>query len=333
MNYDAELYRAIEDEYEEIRRKNELDLQRRREEVFQSVPEIEKVDNEIKQLGLKLYKIALSGEDVELQVKSLRESQKRLLEKRGALLIEHGYAPTELSMRYTCSACQDTGAVGTSVCECYRRKLIQKAYEASNLSSQLADQSFDTFDLSLYSSQPEGTWPVSPKEHMEGILNTCKKFVENFDTSGDNLLFYGAPGLGKTFLSTCIAKELIKKGHSVIYETAYQTFSMLESMKFRRTEDYEKLKFKVDKLYTCDLLILDDLGSEFSTQYTNATLFDILNSRLISGKKTVLNTNLSVSDFETKYSERVVSRILGNYVLLHFIGKDIRLIRSINRLS
>ena len=333
MAYDAELYREIEAEYEDIRRQNEADLEERRARVFQAVPEAEKIDNEIKMLGLKLYKIALSGGDVAQQVRDLRSEQKRLLLKREALLIENGYAEDELSERFLCAKCRDTGAVGTDLCDCYKRKLVLKAYEQSNLSSQLRHQSFKTFDLSLYSDEPGEQFGVSSRAHMKGILDTCLRFVNNFNKTNQNLLFWGAPGLGKTFLSTCIAKELIKKGYSVIYETAYQTFSMLEELKFRRTDDRDQLKFKVDKLYTCDLLILDDLGSEFSTQYTNAALFDILNSRLISGKKTVINTNLSVAELEEKYSERVVSRILGHFLVLHFIGNDIRLEKSVNDLK
>lgn len=333
MAYDAELYREIEAEYEDIRRQNEVDLAERRERVFKNVPEAFDVDNEIKMLGLKLYKIALSGGNVQQQVKNLRTQQKQLLSKRDALLVENGYATDELSERFLCAKCRDTGAVGTELCDCYKRKLVLKAYEQSNLSSQLKNQSFKTFDLSLYSDEPSENFGISPREHMKGILNTCLSFVNNMNKTDKNLLFWGSPGLGKTFLSTCIAKELIKKGYSVIYETAYQTFSMLEELKFKRTDDYDKLKFKVDKLYTCDLLILDDLGSEFSTQYTNAALFDILNSRLIAGKKTVINTNLSVAEFEYKYSERVASRIIGHFLMLHFIGSDIRLEKSVNDLK
>lgn len=332
MAYDIELYRAVEAEYEDIRRENEQDLARRREQVFEKVPEVMEVDDEIKMLGLKLYKIALGGGEIKEQVEALREEQKRLLSKRSALLIENGYSVDELSERFTCDKCRDTGSVGTTACECYRRKLITKAYEQSNLSSQLEEQSFETFDLSVYSDKHDETFGTSPRGHMKNVLNICADFVKDFDKTEKNLLFWGAPGLGKTFLSTCIAKELIKRGHSVIYETAYQTFSLLEELKFKRTDDYDKLKFKVDKLYSCDLLILDDLGSEFSTQYTNAALFDILNSRMISGKKTVINTNLSISELANKYSERVVSRILGNYMVFHFIGNDIRLQKSVNDL-
>jgi len=330
MAYDEELYRQIDADYERQRLANELDLENRRRNVFARVPRLEEIDYEIKSLGLKLYKIALSGGDVKQKIDELRNGQKKLLEVKKQLLIENGFSEDELSEKFLCNICRDTGAVGTKPCECYRRKIIEKAYEQSNLSAQLAHQSFDTFDISVYSDEVDTDYGMSPKEYMKNILRTCREFVDDFDKKGENLLFWGKPGLGKTFLSTCIAKELINKRYSVIYETAYKTFSMLEELKFKKSEDEEKLKFKIDKLYSCDLLILDDLGSEFATQYTTAALFDIINSRLISGKSTVINTNLLVDDIENKYGERVFSRILGHYKLLEFIGTDIRHIKSVN---
>ncbi len=330
MAYDKELLQEIEMEYETQRMKNEQDLKRRQNAVFAQVPELEDIDSEIKSLGLKLYKIALSGDDVKEQIAELRSGQKALLEKKKALLLANGYPEDELSERFLCDACHDTGAIGTKSCECFKRKLIEKAYEQSNLSAQLTHQSFDTFDMSLYSEEVDSYYGISPKKHMEGILASCKNFVQNFGTTDENLLFWGEPGLGKTFLSTCIAKELISKQHSVIYETAYKTFSMLEELKFKKSDNEEKLKFKVEKLYSCDLLILDDLGSEFTTQYTTASLFDIINSRLISGKKTLINTNLSMSELGEKYGERVVSRLYGHFKFLQFIGSDIRIDNSTN---
>lgn len=330
MAYDRELFQEIDMEYEAQRAKNEQDLKRRQNAVFAHVPELEKIDSEIKTLGLKLYKIALSGGDVEEQISLLRKEQKSLQEKKEALLLANGYPKDELSERFLCELCHDTGAIGTKSCECFKRKLIEKAYQQSNLSALLAHQSFDTFDMSLYSEEVDPYYGISPKKHMEAILNRCRSFVQNFDKVEENLLFWGEPGLGKTFLSTCIAKELIAQQHSVIYETAYKTFSMLEELKFKKSDNEEKLKFKVDKLYSCDLLILDDLGSEFATQYTTASLFDIINSRLISGKKTLINTNLSMSELEKKYGERVVSRIFGHFKVMQFIGSDIRIDNSVN---
>ncbi len=330
MAYDADLLREIEMDYEEIRQKNAIDLEKRKRVVFAKIPRLEEIDYEIKSLGLKLYKIALSGENVTPQISNLRKEQKKLLEIKKSLLSENGYPEDELSERYTCKLCRDTGSVESKPCQCFKKKLVEKAYEQSNLSALLSHQSFDTFDMSLYCEEIDSEYGVSPKAHMERIVQVCKDFVKNFDEKNTNLLFWGEPGLGKTFLSTCIAKELILTNHSVIYETAYKTFSMLEELKFKKNDNEEKLRFKIDKLYSCDLLILDDLGSEFSTQYTTASLFDIINSRLISGKKTVINTNLSISELEKKYGERVVSRLYGHYQVLKFIGSDIRIDKSVN---
>lgn len=330
MAYDRELLQEIEMEYETQRMKNEQDLRRRQNAVFAQVPELEAIDSEIKSLGLKLYKIALSGDDVKDQIAELRSEQKALLEKKKTLLLANGYPEDELSERFLCASCHDTGAIGTKSCECFKRKLIEKAYEQSNLSAQLTHQSFDTFDISFYSDNVNSGYGSSQRQYMEGVLSYCRDFVKNFDTTDKNLLFCGEPGLGKTFLSTCIAKELIAKQYTVIYETAYKTFSMLEELKFKKSDNEEKLKFKVEKLYSCDLLILDDLGSEFTTPYTTASLFDIINSRLISGKKTVISTNLSTLELEKKYGARVFSRILGHYKLFEFMGRDIRHINSVN---
>lgn len=330
MAYDAELYREIDFVYEQRREENMRDLERRKQAVFARVPRLSEIDYEIKSLGLKLYKIALNTQDVKGEVAKLRAQQKELLELKKSLLKENGYRDDELSEKFHCDICRDHGVVDGKTCECYKKLLTEKAYELSNLSAQLTHQTFGTFDLSLYSEEVDEYYGVSPKEHMQRILDICKGFVKNFESIDKNLLFWGEPGLGKTFLSTCIAKELIETSHSVIYETAYKTFSMLEELKFKKTDNEDKLRFKVEKLYSCDLLILDDLGSEFSTQYTTASLFDIINSRLISGKKTVINTNLSMSELEKKYGERVVSRLFGHYQVLNFIGSDIRIDKSVN---
>ncbi len=330
MAFDADLIREIELDYEEIRQNNVMNLEIRKRAVFARVPRLEEIDYEIKSLGLKLYKIALSGDDVKPQIDKLRNEQKALLAAKKAILIENGYPEDELSERFVCENCRDTGFVGGKPCACYRKKLTEKAYEQSNLSALLAHQSFETFDLSVYSDEVDHDFGMSPKAYMKKVVELCQDFVKKFDSDSQNLLFWGDPGLGKTFLSTCIAKELIATNHSVIYETAYKTFSMLEELKFKKSDNEEKLKFKVDKLYSCDLLILDDLGSEFATQYTTASLFDIINSRLISGKKTVINTNLSITELTKKYGERVVSRLYGHYRVLNFIGSDIRIDKSVN---
>lgn len=330
MSYDKNLYFLVQEEYEEIRRHNEQDLMQRRANVFFKLPEIERIDKEIKNIGLKIFELGLKStkETLPQKIAALREEQKNLLNKRTALLVENGFSADELSERFMCDKCRDTGVYDGKDCECFKRKIILKSFENSNLSKQLRNQSFKTFSLDVYSKEVDTRFGVSPNEHMKNILNLCMNFVKEFDSSPENLLFWGEPGLGKTFISTCIAKELIKDGYSVIYETTYKIFSMLEDYKFKRTSDIDGLKDKTDKLYEADLLILDDLGSEFLTSYTNAALFDIINSRMILNKKTIINTNLNMAQLAEKYTDRVISRIMGNYRIVQFIGDDIRLKKS-----
>lgn len=325
MAYDKELYAIVDAEYEELQRQNKQDLEERKLVVYSRIPEIEEIEDEIKTIGLKIVKLAISGENINYQVKLLRDKQKALLIKRKALLLENGFSDDELSMRFMCDKCKDTGIYNDRNCECFMRRLILKSFHSSNLSSQLRDQSFKTIDMNVYSKEIDEKYGVSPYEYMSNIIKISKNFVEQFDVENQNLLFWGEPGVGKTFLSTCIAKELIKKSKTVIYETTYKIFSMLEDYKFKRTENIERLRLDTEKLYQCDLLILDDLGTEFATSYTNAALFDILNSRLITNKRTIINTNLNMEELSKKYSDRVISRLAGHYLILQFIGDDIRL--------
>lgn len=331
MAYERSLYQAVETEYEELRRHNQEDLDNRRHAVYLAVPEIENIDREIQSAGHAIISLSISNPpDLAARLSALRERQQYLQHRRKTLLLEHGFAEDELSMRYMCDNCQDTGVQGNRTCECYQRSLVMRAFEKSNLSQQLRNQSFKTFDLSLYSDQPDPQFGVVPRSNMQRILEICQNFIRDFEHTDKNLLFWGESGLGKTFLSTCIAKELIKKGFSVIYETTYQIVSLLEDYKFKRSSDMDELKTQTDRLYDSDLLILDDLGAEFSTAYTNAALFDILNSRLITNKKTIINTNLNLKELSERYSERVISRIFGSYQALQFIGEDLRLKTSVN---
>ncbi len=331
MAYERSLYVTVEEEYEELRRHNQADLEARRAAVYSAVPEVKTVDAEIRSVGLSIWNIAAAGgKNIEEQVAALRERQKSLQLQRKMLLLDHGFAADELSMRYMCDLCQDTGSRGDKLCECYRRRLVMKAFEKSNLSQQLRNQSFKTFDFSLYSQEIDEQYGISPYAAMQNIVRICKDFITEFERTDKNLLFWGEPGLGKTFLSTCIAKELIKKGFSVIYETTYRIVSLLEEEHFNRSTDPVALKQQISRLYDSDLLILDDLGAEFSTAYTNAALFELLNARLIANRRTIINTNLSVQGLAERYSDRVISRIMGSYQALNFIGEDLRLKTSVN---
>ena len=331
MAYEQSLYNEVAAQYDELRRQNEQDLHARCENVYSQIPEIKAIDDEIKSLGLKLFKIAVSkSPDMKNEIYKLRASQKELLAKRNLLLCANGFSEDELSMRYMCDKCRDTGVFNDAYCECFRRRLVLKAYEKSNLSSQLKNQSFKTFDLSLYSKEKIEELGVSPFEQMTKLYKICLEYAKG-SAKNTNLLFWGPPGVGKTFLSTCIAKEFIKIGNSVIYDTAYKIFSLLEDHKFKfNAKNSEEMAFKIERLYECDLLILDDLGAEFKTAYSNAAFFDILNTRLNSGKRTIINTNLNMRELSDRYSERTISRLMGNYMPLQFIGEDLRLKASLD---
>lgn len=332
MAYERSLYVTVEEEYEELRRHNQADLEARRAAVYSAVPDIEAIDTEIRSVGLSIWKIAVGGGDTaQEQLAALRGRQKDLQLRRKMLLLDNGFAADELSMRYMCDLCRDTGTRGDKLCECYRRRLVMKAFEKSNLSQQLRHQSFKTFDFSLYSQEVDEQYGISPYAAMQNIVRVCQSFIAEFDRTDKNLLFWGEPGLGKTFLSTCIAKELIKKGYSVVYETTYRIVSLLEEEHFNRSADPAASKQQISRLYDSDLLILDDLGAEFSTAYTNAALFELLNSRLIANRRTIINTNLSVGELAERYSDRVISRIMGSYKALKFIGEDLRLKTSVNQ--
>ncbi len=331
MAYEQSLYSEVAAQYDEIRRQNEHDLAARIENVYSKIPEVKIIDEEIKSLGLKLFKLAASGSsDMRNEVFKLRSQQKELLAKRNMLLKSAGFSEDELSMRYMCDKCRDTGIADDVYCECFRRRLILKAYEKSNLSNQLKNQSFKTFDLSLYSKEKSEEFGVSPFEQMTKIFKICIEYAGG-NAKHLNMLFWGPPRVGKTFLSTCIAKEFIKSGKSVIYDTAYKIFSLLEDYKFKfSAKNTDEMAFKIERLYECDLLILDDLGAEFKTAYSNAAFFDIINTRLNAGKKTIINTNLGMRELSDRYSERTISRLMGNYMALRFMGEDIRLAQSIN---
>jgi len=187
----------------------------------------------------------------------------------------------------------------------------------------LDTQNFDNFDFSYYSDTIVESEGISPLTNIKSIFQTCFNFVQNFDKTDDNLLLYGGPGLGKTFLSSCIAKDLLDRGKTVFYQTAFKIFGLLEDYKFNRSEE-SATKTQVDRLFDVDLLIIDDLGTEFVNTYTSSAFFNILNSRLLDKRKTIISTNLNMEELVNLYSNRVVSRIIGHYIPLKFFGEDIR---------
>lgn len=313
------VYRKIGEYYELIREKNENEHLRRMELVKEKIPEITDLDKEISSLGISASLMSLEGKDVKdykLRISELSDLKKDLL-------IKNGFSFDFLDPIYSCSDCKDTGVLPNGKrCHCFNKKGVSILYENSNLSYSLLKENFETFDLNRFSPDEYIPSLPSPRENMEMILGFAWDFIKNFDDKNVmSLFFYGPTGQGKTFLLNAIAKELLDMSYAVVYQTSWQLFDLLESRRFRR-EEYDDMKFKA--LISCDLLIVDDLGSEFSSKLGASELFNIINSRLLSGKKCLFSSNLDPQELAETYSDRVFSRVFEKFVPIRFYGKDLR---------
>lgn len=318
--------RDILTSYERKRDQSERDLQERKKKVYSRIPEIKQIDEEIGKIGLKLAKlILLNPKDKESILNETKAQMNELKKKKERLLSDNRVPNGYLEVKHDCSMCKDTGFLGNGhKCNCLKQRIINEAYHMSNLSRILHHQNFSTFDESIFSTQREDSSGVSPQENILEILSICEGFVMNFDKDNDeNMLFYGDTGLGKSFMCNCVAKELLDKGYLVIYQTAFKMFEIIEEYKFKNSDDHIT-KDNYNNLFDCDLLIIDDLGTELTNSFTNSELFNILNTRLLSGKKTIISTNLSPMQLGDIYAQRIFSRIFDRFRMVKFIGNDLR---------
>lgn len=310
-------------EYEKKRNQAKEQREKRVQEIYLKIPRVAEIDQEIKQAGLSISRAILNqAGDPDARLLELRARLESLRQERAFLLTENNIPLQYLEIQYQCSHCQDQGFTASGEkCRCLKQQLINRAYAMSNLSLILEKENFQTFDINLFSNEPFEGQEVSPRENMLEILNTCEGFVINFDKdNGENLLFYGPTGLGKTFLANCIAKALLDKGKIVVYQTAFKIFEILEEIRFHNQQN----KGKYQLLFDADLLIIDDLGTEITNTFTNSELFNIINSRLLANRKTIISTNLNPKDFGSRYDDRIGSRLFSRYSVLKFYGNDLR---------
>ena len=312
--------------YEKRRDKNIRDLQRRQNEVYKKLPKVEQLDDEIKKVGIKMAREVLfnpdKGEEITLKAKETIEALKM---EKAFLLTEGNISADYLDLTYDCLNCKDTGYLDDGQrCSCMKQMLINRAYKMSNLESVLDKENFKTFDIKVFSNDPFEGEKLSPRENMMEILSYAEGFIGNFrENNGENLLFYGTTGLGKTFLCNCIAKALLDKNKIVIYQTAFTILDILEKRRFRK-DISDITEYDYSLLFDGDLLIIDDLGTEVSNTFTNAEIFNIVNTRLLAVKKTIISTNLTPNEISEIYTDRVFSRILDKFIPLKFYGKDLR---------
>lgn len=323
MGYNKENYARIRQEYQGKNLKAKEAAEARCLELHKSHPELEKIDKLLSSTGMNILRESVKGaEGLDERIARLREENRELLSARAAYLASIGYPADYTAVKYECSKCSDTGFIGTKMCECMRRELIMAGYESSGLGKLVKTQSFDSFSVDYYKDTP-GAY-----EMMTQNLAICRKFAEKFEAdNGESLLFVGKSGLGKTHLSTAIAKTVIERGYDVVYETAQNILSDFEYERFGRGYG-DSSPVRTGKYFDCDLLLVDDLGTEVSNQFTVACLYNIINTRINNGKSMIISTNLSVKEIFDRYGERINSRLNGEFLGLNFVGKDIRLKRA-----
>ncbi|MBB6629966.1 ATP-binding protein [Clostridium algidicarnis] len=314
--------------YENIQEEEKKALKKRRAEIEKRDPRILDIENKIGKLSVELAISSMKDIDNRDEyLNNLKSSITDLRVKKSEMLVTLGYSLNYLNLNYRCPKCKDTGFIGASKCTCYKQKLIQLHYKDSQLQELTRTNNFKSFDFNLYPTHKIGNEKDTPRKNIEKIYDRSLAYIDNFKSHSDNLLFYGNSGTGKTFLSTCIAKELLDKGYLVVYKTSDELIKDLRDLKFNSNKILEEL------IFNCDLLVIDDLGSESITDFTRAELFNLLNKRLLTTKRMIISTNLTLEQLLQQYSERITSRLLGNFDINKFYCEDIRVSKNLNKIT
>ena len=334
MAYNPNVLRRATARLEERRHLREKQQAELRRQVYQREPRLEHLDYRIQRTMAELASAALrGGADTQQALQSIREKNLRLQRERAELLESMGLADDALDSKPFCPKCRDTGWRGAQMCDCLKELCTQEQIQELSKLLDLGEQSFEHFRLDCYSSDIWPVWGTSPRSNMELIRDICQNYARHFGHfRWKNLFLTGAPGLGKTFLSACIARSVSEQGFSVVYDTAGNIFAQFAAanQRFPRERDAEALQSAQSdtrRYLNCDLLILDDLGSEYNNQLVHSDLYRLINTRLVSEKQTVISSNLSPEEIEQRYSPQIASRLNGQYCALRFFGDDIRRLR------
>ena len=319
MGYNQANYTRIRKEYETkyLRAREAADL--RRSEALFVIPELAEIDRELGRTGLVIMNAAMQGGDVEAKIRVVRLENQALLEKKRALLVANGFPADYTEVKYECPLCQDEGFYEFKICTCMKKKLVEAAYESSGMANLLRSQSFENFDLSYYAEDSRTA------AHMKRVLEITKEYADRYDPATPaNMIFMGGTGLGKTHLSTSIARAVIDQGHDVFYAGAITLISDFEVQRYGNSAGGET-GLGTTQYFDCDLLIIDDLGTEVINQFTATVLYNVINTRLGRKKSTIINTNFSRDELRQKYADRITSRLFGEYRVIPFVGRDVRM--------
>ncbi len=332
MAYDKALTAAILRRLEQQRERHEAEAEERRYRLTQDIPRLGEIDRELRATTAKAMRIAFESENTDRSIAALRDRNLALQEEKRRLLLQNGYPADYLAVACDCPRCRDTGYVGGALCECVRRQAAEEQRKALSSLLPVEQETFQTFRLDYYGQKPDSRFDASPRELARLNFRKCVQFAEQFGSSYENLLLYGSAGLGKTFLSSCIARRVTERGFSVTYDTAISIFDRCNAARFRSGETAAEAEQALERFRSADLLIVDDLGTEMPGAFHTACLYHLISYRLMRRLPTILSTNLLPVELESRYSPAIASRILGEFTQLRFIGDDIRRLRKKQRL-
>ena len=323
MAYSEQVLRRARERLEQAKAEAQREYEARLKDAYTRFPRLQEIDRELQMTMAQLVTAALRhGEDPSQAIARIREKNLALQREREWLLEAGEFEEGYLENTPVCAKCGGSGYVGSQMCSCLRELCRQE--QKKELTSLLGTgrETFDTFRLDVYPDAYDSKLGASPRQLMKSNFNICRKYAQSFGPGSGSLLFSGATGLGKTFLSACIARQVADRGFSVVYETAIRLFSDFEAEKFGASQEENRGKSR--KYLECDLLIIDDLGTEMTTQFTTSVLYHLLNTRMMENRSTIISTNLADTEIENRYSPQIASRIIGTFRLVQFAGEDIR---------
>lgn len=316
MSFNRENYKRIKEEYSGKYLKARDAAEMRRLSIHESIPQVAQIDRLLSDTGIEIFEAAISGRADELE--RIRKKNDQLISERAKLLEAAGYPSDYTEIKYECPLCSDTGAIDSKMCSCMRRRLVEAGIESSGMADLIRTQTFASFSLDYY-RQSEETYTI-----MNAIYRSLVRYAEDFsEHTSQNIAMFGGTGLGKTHLSSAVAGRVIERGYDVYYASALSLFADFEMKRFGSSAS-ASADGNVSRYFDCDLLIIDDLGTEVTNQFTTSCLYDVINSRLNLKKPVIISTNLSQDEFRRRYWDRITSRVLGEYSVYPFCGIDVR---------
>ena len=308
---------AIMREYDNIRAQHDYELQKRKEEIFETIPTFEELYDSVSSVGRSYILKSMDGDPS--AVNDAKTELQNIKVQKEELLLQYGYPADYLEEKYTCAYCKDTGFVNNKRCECLKKKILSITYAQSNIAELLKRNNFDTLSEKYYTGDD--------LLRFRDAVDVCRKMIDNFENQKTSILFHGSVGVGKSFLSCCVAKEILDKGYSVLYFSSSNLFETLASSTFDK-DSKENLYTTKEDIYNCDLVVIDDLGTELTNSFVLSELFSLITERTLRNKSTIISTNLNLTDLSNVYSERIISRIISNFELCKMSGPDVRIYKK-----